>query len=100
MPGAESVHDCILDAIASSRAFVGGYKHYGVEGAIRFVYLGSSEGYWYYTQGFHENGADNALRRTRCTAIVDAPGDPSITIGLECVDGEALVEVRDPLTRK
>lgn len=95
VPGASSVHDCILDAIAASRVLVGGYKRYGVEGTLRFVYLGSTDGLWYYTQKFRADASDDALRRSRCAAIVDATGAPSSDLGLECVE-ESLVMTCEP----
>lgn len=68
VPGASSVHDCILDAIAASRALVGGYKRYGVEGALRFVYLGSTDGLWYYAE-------ISSRRLRRCAAPISMRRD-------------------------
>lgn len=79
--GSEEVQGCILDAIASRRAFVGGYLLAGIDSTLTYAFLGTADGefelleeYWFGTR---------RLRQTKCLTLT--PSDDLVeTIGLRC----------------
>jgi hypothetical protein len=95
--GAQTVHDCIIDAIAESRSFVGGYVVYGIDAGDNFAYLGSANAgamtLSYVSQPTSVYSPDTILR-TRCSEIV-ARSIGRDDIGLECV-GANLAAVCTP----
>jgi hypothetical protein len=95
--GGQVVHDCIVDAIARSKSFVGGYIIGGFEGSARYGYLGEASGgdvsLSYLTQGYSPNGTNTSLRRTTCASLATntAGGE---NLGFECT-GARLEKICD-----
>ena len=90
--GASIARECILDALATSRAFMGGYILAGIDSSNWYAYLGSAHGdVQLLVQDVGIDGSISMLS-TSCDRLeVAATPAPqfSRTIGLQCV-GEDL----------
>jgi hypothetical protein len=89
MIGAEGVHECIVDAMANARAFVGGF-HLGVEESIQtHVYLGTSDGNsveMMRAHGFDGDGVEfDVLDRRSCGPLYPGTKDYNQDVGFLCI---------------
>jgi hypothetical protein len=90
--GAQAVHDCILESIAESQSFVGGYVLYGIDAGKSVAYLGAvkDEAFDFSVLVEHpEVFKPITIYRSRCHDIADRSMESDI--GLECL-GSNLVE--------
>lgn len=92
--GADIVRECILDSIARSRSFVGGYLLYGIDSGESVAYLGESTSNGIVLSQLHERSSAYTPTRvsaTPCSAMT--PREPTMSdIGIDCVDAD-LVEL-------
>lgn|GEM_PF-6780281 len=84
--GAEVVRECIADALANRKAFVGGYLIAGIDSSSTTAFLGDARGSTRVIVQSYDVSGQRSMSHMRCSSLAQQV-DRYEGIGFTCLDG-------------